>query len=174
MARTLSPVSHRAPLSVRLHCSREAAGPAQWRVDLYCPNCDHASSGVFSQQSVDRFDERLDDATTAIVSDLKRLEAAGMAGAPADHLADATRQSAGSSISALRAEGASGPLGDTTQAAVDALAVGFADASRWSMLGAAAFLALGFLGAVRLRRAGGKARHGIGVCCEWSLGDSNP
>ena len=84
----------------------------------------------------------------------RALEAAGMAGAPADHLADATRQSAGSSISALRAEGASGPLGDTTQAAVDALAVGFADASRWSMLVAAAFLALGFLGAVRLRRAG--------------------
>ena len=56
-----------------------AAGPAQWRVDLYCPNCDHASSGVFSQECVDRFDERLDDATAAIVSDLKRLEAATMA-----------------------------------------------------------------------------------------------
>ena len=57
----------------------EAAGPAQWRVDLYCPNCDHASSGVFSQECVDRLDGRLDDATSAIVSDLKRLEAAGMA-----------------------------------------------------------------------------------------------
>ena len=83
----------------------------------------------------------------------RALEAAGLAGEPADHLADATRQSAGSSISALRGAGDSGPLGDDTQAALDALQVGFADASRWSMLVAAAFLALGFLGAVRLRRA---------------------
>ena len=56
-----------------------AAGPTLWRVDLYCPNCDHASSGVFSQGCVDRFDERLDDATAAIVSDLKSLAAAAMA-----------------------------------------------------------------------------------------------
>jgi hypothetical protein len=56
-----------------------AVGPALWRVELYCPNCDHASSGVFSQECVDRFDERLDGATAAIVSDLKGLAAAAMA-----------------------------------------------------------------------------------------------
>ena len=56
-----------------------SAGPTVWRVDLYCPNCDHATSGVFSQECVDNFDQRLDDATAAIVSDLKRLAAAAMA-----------------------------------------------------------------------------------------------
>ena len=57
----------------------EAAGPRLWRVELYCPNCDHSVSGVFSQESVDRFDERLDAATSSLVSDLKRLEQATMA-----------------------------------------------------------------------------------------------
>lgn len=57
----------------------EAAGPMVWRVGLYCPNCDHASEGVFSQACVDRFDERLDDATAMMINDLKRLEQATMA-----------------------------------------------------------------------------------------------
>lgn len=74
-------------LSVCQMCSRDlvepvewaAAGPAVWRVELYCPNCDHSTSGAFSQECVDRLDERLDEATTLIVSDLKRLEHARMA-----------------------------------------------------------------------------------------------
>ena len=81
------------------------------------------------------------------------LENAGLAGGPADQLAESTRQSAGSTIGVLRDHGDAGPLGDHTAAAVDALAHGFADASRWAMLVAAAFLALGFLGAAFLRRA---------------------
>jgi hypothetical protein len=56
----------------------ETAGHEVWRVTLYCPNCDHVSDGLFSQVCVDRFDERLDDATAAMVSDLKRLEHARM------------------------------------------------------------------------------------------------
>jgi hypothetical protein len=44
-------------LSICERCSRDlveptdwaAVEPALWRVELYCPNCDHASSGVFSQ-----------------------------------------------------------------------------------------------------------------------------
>ena len=56
-----------------------AAGPESWSVTLRCPNCEHTSEGVFSQECVDRFDERLDAATTAMVADLKRLEAANMA-----------------------------------------------------------------------------------------------
>ena len=52
----------------------ESAGHARWRLTLHCPNCDRCSQGVFSQDCVDRFDERLDDATAAMVSDLKRLE----------------------------------------------------------------------------------------------------
>lgn len=39
--------------------------------------------------------------------------------------------------------------------AVDALTAGFADAARWALLIAAVFLVLGFIGALRLRRASG-------------------
>ena len=58
--------------------SWEAAGPEQWRVALWCPNCEHASEGVFSQECVDRFDDKLDEATAAMVRDLRRLEQANM------------------------------------------------------------------------------------------------
>lgn len=83
----------------------------------------------------------------------RALEKVGLTGDAADQLADATRQSAGTTIDVMRGQGDAGPLGDHTHTAVDALAIGFADASRWSMLVAAAFLALGFLGAIRLRQA---------------------
>ena len=56
-----------------------AAGPEQWRVALRCPNCEYWTEGVFSQECVDRFDERLDDGTAVMVADLKRLEQANMA-----------------------------------------------------------------------------------------------
>ncbi len=51
----------------------EAAGPERWRVALSCPNCDHWTKGVFSQECVDRFDERLDEGTAVLLSELKRL-----------------------------------------------------------------------------------------------------
>jgi hypothetical protein len=57
----------------------EAAGPEQWRVTLFCPNCEHVREGVFSQEAVDHFDERLDDATAQMITDLKRLEQANFA-----------------------------------------------------------------------------------------------
>jgi hypothetical protein len=74
-------------LSICEHCASglvepvewAAAGPERWRVALSCPNCDHWTEGVFSQECVDRFDERLDEATTVLVSELKRLEHANMA-----------------------------------------------------------------------------------------------
>ena len=56
----------------------EAAGPESWRVALRCPNCEHWSEGVFSQECVDRYDERLDDGTAMLLADLKRLEQANM------------------------------------------------------------------------------------------------
>jgi hypothetical protein len=56
----------------------EAAGPQSWRVAMRCPNCEHCSEGVFSQECVDRFDERLDDACAVMVADLRRLEQANM------------------------------------------------------------------------------------------------
>ncbi|WP_292676512.1 MULTISPECIES: DHA2 family efflux MFS transporter permease subunit [unclassified Microbacterium] len=81
------------------------------------------------------------------------LSAAGLTGDSATTLADATRQSAGTTITQLRAEGTHSSLGDQTAAAVDALSAGFADATRWALLVAAVFLVLGFIGAMRLRRA---------------------
>ena len=83
------------------------------------------------------------------------LAAAGITGEQADQLAAATRQSAGTSILELRAEGVSSPLGDHTADVVNALANGFADGTRWSLLVAALFLVLGMVGATRLRRAAG-------------------
>jgi hypothetical protein len=56
----------------------EAAGPERWRVALSCPNCDHWTEGVFSQECVDRFDERLDEGTAVLLSELKRLRNANM------------------------------------------------------------------------------------------------
>lgn len=57
----------------------ESAGGTNWRVAVWCPNCHDTSEGVFSQECVDRLDERLDDATTLMVRDLRRLEQANMA-----------------------------------------------------------------------------------------------
>ena len=85
------------------------------------------------------------------------LTAAGITGQAADQLAEATRQSAGTTIAQLRAQGAASPLGDQAAATVDALVTGFTDATRWALLIATAFLLLGLAGAWRLRRAAGAA-----------------
>ena len=55
-----------------------AAGPERWHVALSCPDCGYWTEGVFSQECVDRFDERLDEGTTVLVSELKRLQHANM------------------------------------------------------------------------------------------------
>ncbi len=81
------------------------------------------------------------------------LSGAGLTGPEADSLADATRQSAGTTIMQLRQQGSSSSLGDQTATAIDALTSGFADATRWALLIATLFLALGFVGALRLRQA---------------------
>lgn len=73
------------------------------------------------------------------------LADAGVSGAAADQLAAETRQSAGTMIAQLRA-------GGSPAATVDALAGGFADATRWSLVVASVFLLLGVVGAARLRR----------------------
>jgi hypothetical protein len=56
----------------------EEAGPENWRVSLRCPNCERNATGVFSQDVVDQFDERLDEGTEHVVSDLKQLMHANM------------------------------------------------------------------------------------------------
>ena len=56
----------------------EEASDTHWEVSLRCPNCEWYSTGVFSQETVDRFDEELDRGTEALVRDLKRLTRANM------------------------------------------------------------------------------------------------
>ena len=56
----------------------EEAGPDYWRVALRCPNCEWTVSGVFPQDLVDRFDERLDEGTEQVVTDLRELMRANM------------------------------------------------------------------------------------------------
>lgn len=85
------------------------------------------------------------------------LSEAGVTGATATQLADATRQSAGTTIMQLRTQGNASPAGDQTAVAIDALVAGFADATRWSLLVASGFLLLGLLGAFALRRAAARA-----------------
>jgi len=80
------------------------------------------------------------------------LDSAGISGTTADQLAESTRHSAGTTISQLRTEGTASTLGDQTDAAITALATGFADGTRWTLLVASVFLVLGLVGATRLRR----------------------
>jgi hypothetical protein len=56
----------------------EEAGPECWRVSLRCPNCEWTAAGVFPQDLVDHFDEKLDEGTEQVVGDLKRLMHANM------------------------------------------------------------------------------------------------
>lgn len=81
------------------------------------------------------------------------LDTAGITGKAANQLAEATRQTAGTTIAQLRVQGDSGPLGAQTPTAVDALTTGFTDATRWALLIASVFLILGFIGALRLKKA---------------------
>jgi hypothetical protein len=57
----------------------EEAGPDNWSVLLHCPNCDVHREGVFSQDTVERFDEELDRGADALARDYKRLMRANMA-----------------------------------------------------------------------------------------------
>lgn len=77
----------------------------------------------------------------------------GVPGNAADGIETATRESAGTAIAGLRDQGTSSDLGEHTQAAVDALSSAFANASRWALLTASVFLLLGFIGALRVRKA---------------------
>jgi hypothetical protein len=56
----------------------EEAGTTRWEVSLRCPNCEWIETGVFEQDTVERFDEELDRGTDALVEDLKRLIHANM------------------------------------------------------------------------------------------------
>ena len=73
-------------LHVCPECSAEMVYPTdwaptpdqRWTVALRCPSCEWTGSGVFTQEVVDRFDEALDAATEAMLSDLQALAKANM------------------------------------------------------------------------------------------------
>ena len=83
-------VQHEAPTRLELHlcpdCDSGLVYPvhwievdrATWEVTLRCPNCEWAHTGVFEQETVERFDEELDRGTDSLVDDLKRLVHANM------------------------------------------------------------------------------------------------
>jgi hypothetical protein len=56
----------------------DEAGEIHWEVTLRCPNCEWTGTGVFDQDVVERFDEKLDRGTEALVRDLKRMMHANM------------------------------------------------------------------------------------------------
>ena len=57
----------------------EEAGPHNWRVMLECPNCHVLREGVFTQETVEAFDEELDRGADALARDYKRLMRANLA-----------------------------------------------------------------------------------------------
>ena len=52
--------------------------PANWAVDLRCPDCEWIGGGIFAQVMVDRFDEALDAGTEQLLTDLSLLTRANM------------------------------------------------------------------------------------------------
>jgi hypothetical protein len=73
-------------LHVCCECDSQLVYPVQWsetdrerwEVTLRCPNCEWSHTGVFDQDTVERFDEELDRGTDSLVDDLKRLIHANM------------------------------------------------------------------------------------------------
>lgn len=57
----------------------QEAGPTNWTVFLHCPNCETNRQGVFSQDTVEAFDDELDRGADALARDYKRLMRANMA-----------------------------------------------------------------------------------------------
>ncbi len=57
----------------------EESGEENWSVLLHCPNCDVYREGVFSQRTVEAFDEELDRGADALAREYKHLMHANMA-----------------------------------------------------------------------------------------------
>ena len=57
----------------------EESGPHDWLVTLSCPNCGTSREGVFSQETVEAFDEELDRGADTLARDYRSLARANMA-----------------------------------------------------------------------------------------------
>jgi hypothetical protein len=74
-------------LHICLECSSELvypveweeAGPENWSVLLHCPNCNVYREGIFTQETVEAFDEELDRGAELLAGDYKRMLRANMA-----------------------------------------------------------------------------------------------
>jgi hypothetical protein len=81
------PAEPKQDLQICVECSSELvyplqweeSGPENWSVLLHCPNCDVYREGIFSQDTVESFDEALDRGADALARDYKRLMRANMA-----------------------------------------------------------------------------------------------
>lgn len=56
----------------------EESGPENWHVLLHCPNCDVHRADVFSQQTIEAFDDALTRGVDALARDYIRLMHANM------------------------------------------------------------------------------------------------
>lgn len=79
-ASELPPAEPHRDLHVCTECASEFVHPLQWEesgenwsVLLHCPNCDVYREGVFSQRTVEAFDEELDRGADALTDAYKRL-----------------------------------------------------------------------------------------------------
>jgi hypothetical protein len=83
----LPPAEPHRDLHICVACASELVYPMQWEesgeenwsVLLHCPNCDVMREGIFSQQTVEGFDEELDRGADALMRDYKRLMHTNMA-----------------------------------------------------------------------------------------------
>jgi hypothetical protein len=81
------PAEAHQDLHVCMDCSSDLVYPVQWEesgtenwsVLLHCPNCDVYREGIFTQDTVEVFDEELDRGADALARDYKRLMRANMA-----------------------------------------------------------------------------------------------
>jgi hypothetical protein len=81
------PAERHQDLHVCMECSSglvypvqwEESGTENWSVLLHCPNCDVYREGVFTQDTVEVFDEELDRGADTLARDYKRLMRANMA-----------------------------------------------------------------------------------------------
>jgi hypothetical protein len=80
------PAEPHQDLHMCLECSSDLVYPVQWEesgtenwsVLLHCPNCDVYREGIFTQDTVEGFDEELDRGADALARDYKRLMRANM------------------------------------------------------------------------------------------------